>query len=463
MNLNDTIVAIATPQGVGALGIIRLSGSQSIAITNTLFKSKNLLAQASHSLHVGYLTHNNIKIDEVVVALYKNPKSFTGEDVVEISCHGSAYILQKIIEACTQLGARIAQAGEFTQRAFLNGKLDLAQAEAVADLIAANSAASQQAALHKLKGGFSADLKLMRERLVSFAALIELELDFSQEDVSFANRTDLIALIEEITAKVKMLLQSFELGNAIKNGVAVAIVGKPNAGKSTLLNALLNEERAIVSNIAGTTRDTIEESLNINGIIFKLIDTAGIRNQTNDEIEQIGMERSVQKMEAAEIILALIDVNEIQTAKDLEQHEMMLLAKQKAAEANGKYLIVLNKIDELKAPSLKKEIDLIPNLLQISALQKAGINSIKEELYNTIVTQQINTDNTIITNARHVDSLQKLLNSLTEINQGLINNIPGDLLALDIRQALYFLGTLTGEVSNDDLLDYVFSKFCIGK
>jgi tRNA modification GTPase len=459
----DTIVAIATPEGVGALGIIRLSGKNSIAVVAKMFAAKNLLLQASHTLHVGALRHNNVLLDEVVVSIYKNPKSFTGEDIVEISCHGSAFILQKIIEACLANGARLAKAGEFTQRAFLHGKLDLAQAEAVADIIASNSAASQQTALHKLRGGLSNDLKSMRERLVTFAALIELELDFSQEDVEFADRTQFVNLINEITNRTNELLDSFVLGNAIKNGVTVAIVGKPNAGKSTLLNALLNEERAIVSNIAGTTRDTIEEALNINGIQFALIDTAGIRQNATDEIELIGIERSLQKIDAAEIIMPIVAIDEITNANQILQHEVIALALQKAKELQKKCIIVFNKLDACKDETIIAACKNLENSILISALQKQGVDTLKTALYNAVIFKEINTDNTIITNARHVDSLKKLQQSLFDINTAIAHNIPSDLIALDIRQALHFLGEITGEITNDDLLDYVFSKFCIGK
>src|SRR3982751_738400 len=302
---DDTIVALATPPGIGAIGVIRLSGKRSIEIVNALFPSKNLNSQDSHTIHVGFLKNQGQALDEVVVSLYKSPRSYTGEEVVEISCHGSPYIQQQVIDAIITQGARLAKPGEFTQRAFLNGKLDLAQAEAVADLIASNTEASRKTALHNIRGGFSNSLKDLRERLIKFSALIELELDFSQEDVEFADRTQLMLLISEVQEQTNMLIQSFRLGNVIKNGVSVAIIGKPNAGKSTLLNTLLNEDRAIVSDIPGTTRDTIEEVLNIDGILFRLIDTAGIRHHTADVIEGFGIEKSRQKMKQADIVLYL--------------------------------------------------------------------------------------------------------------------------------------------------------------
>ncbi|MGB3154938.1 MAG: tRNA uridine-5-carboxymethylaminomethyl(34) synthesis GTPase MnmE, partial [Chitinophagaceae bacterium] len=307
---DDTIVALATPPGVGAIGVIRLSGSNAITIANELFPAKNLLIQPSHTIHVGFLKDAGKALDEVVLSLYKNPRSYTGEDVVEISCHGSPYIQQQIIESCIRNGARLAKPGEFTQRAFLKGKMDLAQAEAVADLIASNTAASQKAALHTIRGGFSENLKELRERLIRFSALIELELDFSQEDVEFADRKQFYELIGELTESTNQLVTSFALGNVIRNGVSVAIIGKPNAGKSTLLNSLLNENRAIVSEIPGTTRDTIEEVINIDGILFRLIDTAGIRQHAGDSIESAGIERSLEKMKQADIVLYLFDAAE---------------------------------------------------------------------------------------------------------------------------------------------------------
>ena len=325
---DDTIIAVATPHGIGAIGVIRLSGKDAISITNQLFPSKNLMAQPSHTLHVGLIKEDNDAIDEVVVSLFKNPKSYTGEDVVEISCHGSPYVQQQVVQACMRKGARLAKAGEFTQRAFLNGKLDLTQAEAVADLIASNTAASQQTALHNIRGGFSSVLKKLREELIQFSALIELELDFSQEDVEFADRKKFYALIANASLTTTSLLQSFHLGNVIKNGVSVAIVGKPNAGKSTLLNTLLNENRAIVSEIAGTTRDTIEEVINIDGILFRLIDTAGIRDDSNDIIELIGIEKSREKIERSDEVIYIFDVN-TETAGELQAAVALIEEKNK--------------------------------------------------------------------------------------------------------------------------------------
>jgi tRNA modification GTPase len=461
---DDTIVALATPPGVGAIGVIRLSGPQSFSITNQLFLSKDLLQQASHTAHVGLLKENGEAIDEVVVTLFKGPRSYTGEDVVEISGHGSPYVLQKIIDACTRAGARIAKPGEFTQRAFLHGKLDLAQAEAVADLIAANTAATQRNALHNIRGGFSAELKELRDQLISFSALIELELDFSQEDVEFADRSQLYALVTGAHERVRKLAASFQLGNVIKNGVSVAIIGKPNAGKSTLLNTLLNENRAIVSEIAGTTRDTIEEVLNIDGILFRFIDTAGIREHSADQIELIGVAKSREKMQQADIVLYLFDVNTMSPA-DLEQVQREFNA------AGYKYLLVGNQIDKStgRVPPVGWDrsgatgrVD-SSRLILISAKQGLHVELLKERLVDLVLGGQVAGDTTIVTNARHYHALQEILGSLIDIRNGLDNHLPGDLLALDIRRCLHYVGEITGEVSNEDLLDYIFSKFCIGK
>ncbi len=454
---NDTIVAIATPQGLGAIGIIRLSGKLAFAIADQLFVSKNLLAQASHTLHVGLLKHNDIVLDEAVISLFKGPKSYTGEDVIEISCHGSPYILQQVVQACTQLGARLAKPGEFTQRAFLNGKLDLAQAEGVADLIASNSEASQQTALNHIRGGFSHGLKQMREELIRFSALIELELDFSQEDVEFADRSQLVSLIDQIAFSTHQLLQSFQLGNVIKNGVQVAIIGRPNAGKSTLLNALLKEDRAIVSDIAGTTRDTIEEILNIDGILFRLIDTAGIRSHSVDAIENMGIEKSREKMLQADVVLLIEDA-----ASDDSNHYPVSLLQE--LEHLGKpYLLIWNKadlLDDYKRNALQQSN---PNSILLVAKSAEGINELKERLFNLVTNGKLNTENTIVTNARHFAALQKVAESIEAVQSGLQNNTPIDLLAIDIRQALHYLGEITGEITHEDQLDYIFSKFCIGK
>lgn len=451
----DTIVALATAPGVGAIGIIRLSGNKSLSIINDLFPAKDLSQQPSHTLHVGFLRDAEGLLDEVVISLFKAPKSYTGEDVVEISAHGSSFIQQQIINACIKRGARLAKPGEFTQRAFLNGKMDLAQAEAVADLIASGTQAAQRAAMHTMRGGFSGNLSEMREQLIQFSALIELELDFSQEDVEFADRKKLNELVGVLTQSTNKLIDSFRLGNVIKNGVSVAIVGKPNAGKSTLLNALLNESRAIVSEIAGTTRDTIEEVINIDGILFRLIDTAGIRQHTSDVIESIGMEKSLEKIKTADIVLYLFDVAEpigeikmIQTQFDRQQLN---------------YLLVINKVDIAGEKHAREKFNDIHNILFIAAKKKIHLEVVKERMVDKVMAGQLQTENTIVTNARHYHALKEVQKSLEDIKSGLDNKLPGDLLALDIRRCLHYLGEITGEITSEDQLDYIFSKFCIGK
>ncbi|MBS1689461.1 MAG: tRNA uridine-5-carboxymethylaminomethyl(34) synthesis GTPase MnmE [Bacteroidetes bacterium] len=456
-SINETIVALATPPGEGAIGIIRLSGKEAIAIADKIFKGKRLAAQQSHTIHFGKIADGDKIIDEVVISLYKGPRSYTGEDVVEISCHGSQYVLQQVIDLCIKNGAHMAKPGEFTQRAFLNGKLDLTQAEAVADLISSQSGAAHQAAMHNLRGGFSDELKDMREQLIKFSALIELELDFSQEDVEFADRTQLYALIDRMTYATSRLVSSFSLGNVIRNGVSVAIVGKPNAGKSTLLNSLLNEERAIVSDIPGTTRDTIEETLNINGVLFRLIDTAGIREHSTDTIENIGIERSKSAMSRADIVVYLYDVQQNDAVEIKAQEEILI-------NAGIKYLLVGNKVDEIGQHVAQEKFAAVDGpALFISARDKENIHQLKDALYNIIAEGQVQREGTIVTNARHYAALQEVLKSLEDIKAAMDNNLPGDLIALDIRRCLYFLGEITGEVTTEDKLDYIFSKFCIGK
>lgn len=449
---DDTIVALATAHGVSAIGVIRLSGGKAIDITNTLFPSKDLSKAKGNTLHVGLLKDGDTVLDEVVVSLFRSPRSYTGEDVTEISCHGSPFIQEQIVNACIAHGARLARPGEFTQRAFLKGKLDLTQAEAVADLIASNTVASQQAALKNIRGGFSDVLKTLRDQLISFSALIELELDFSQEDVEFADRRQLYQLIRTIQTTVADLLHSFKLGNVIKNGVKVAIVGKPNAGKSTLLNTLLNENRAIVSEIAGTTRDTIEEVINIDGILFRLIDTAGIR-ESSDQIEVIGVEKSREKMKEADIVLYLFDTA-TETSGELDAAIALL------AEVNQNHILVGNKAD-LVADATGKFAGI--DGLYISAKTHHHVDALKERLVDKVLQGQVNTESTIVTNARHYASLQQVAASIHDVQVGMDGRIPGDLLALDIRRALHFLGEITGEITNEDQLDYIFSKFCIGK
>ena len=451
---DDTIVALVTPPGIGAIGVIRLTGTRAIDITNKLFPSKDLATQSSHTLHVGYLKDEGEILDEVVISLYKNPTSYTGEDVVEISCHGSAFVQGQVIQSIIKNGARLAKPGEFTQRAFLNGKLDLTQAEAVADLIASNTDASKNAALNNIRGGFSELLKHLREQLIQFSSLIELELDFSEEDVEFADRKKFTELIEQIATSTKKLLDSFKLGNVVKNGVSVAIVGKPNAGKSTLLNTLLNDNRAIVSEIAGTTRDTIEEIININGILFRLIDTAGIREHTTDVIENMGVIKSLEKIKEADIILYLFDVNII-SIDELE------IIKKDLLDQNKKLILVGNKSDIINVDKKNNYGDL--EIEFISAKENIGIEELKNKLFLSVTENKILTENIIVTNTRHYEALQQVEKSLHDIKGGLENKIPGDLLALDIRQCLYYLGEITGEITNEDRLDYIFSKFCIGK
>jgi tRNA modification GTPase len=452
----DTIVALATPPGVGAIGVIRLSGSRAFNIVNPLFPSKDLAAQPSHTLHVGFIKNGDEVMDEVVIGVFKDPHSYTGEDVVEISTHGSPFIQQQIIQACLIQGARLARSGEFTQRAFLNGKMDLAQAEAVADLIASNTRASQETALHTMRGGFSKELKELREQLIKFSALIELELDFSQEDVEFADRKALYELVNQLSSSSNRLIDSFQLGNVIKNGVSVAIVGKPNAGKSTLLNTLLNEYRAIVSEIAGTTRDTIEEVINIDGILFRLIDTAGIRQHTSDLIEKMGMEKSLEKIRSADIVLYLFDVTS-ETVAEL---------KTRAAnfqEEGIRYLLVANKMDKENETSAREKFSPLEHIVFISAKENRHTEVLKERMMDMVMEGQVQTESTIVTNARHYHALKEVSKSLADIKKGLDNKLTADLLALDIRRCLHYLGEITGDITNEDLLDYVFSKFCIGK
>jgi tRNA modification GTPase len=454
-NWNDVIVALATPPGIGAIGVIRLSGNGSIALINDMFPSKDLSVQKGNTLHVGLLMDGSKLLDEVVISLFKGPRSYTGEDVIEISCHGSPYIQQQVMEACIRRGARLANPGEFTLRAFLQGKMDLVQAEAVADLIASGTKAAQETALNQIRGGFSTVLSYLREELIKFSALIELELDFSQEDVEFADRAGLRSLLDQIETGVNELLSSFKLGNVIKNGVNVAIIGKPNAGKSTLLNTLLKENRAIVSAIAGTTRDTIEEVLNIDGILFRLIDTAGIREGA-DEIEAIGVEKSREKMKSADIVLYLFDAS-TDTTEEVEamQKELQLVARS--------WIMIGNKVDSLDAVAERDAVYGLKDAVYISAQQDLGLELLKTALTEKVISGGVNTENTIVTNARHYQSLQKLSETLMAIRTGMQENVPGDLLSIDIRECLYHLGEITGQISNEDQLDFIFSKFCIGK
>lgn len=452
---DDTIVALATAPGIGAIGVIRLSGPNAIGIANRLFTGKDLEAQPSHTAHVGMLKDANQLLDEAVITIFKAPRSYTGENVAEISAHGSPFVLEQIINACMRNGARLAKPGEFTQRAFLNGKMDLAQAEAVADLIASNTEASRTAAIKNMRGGFSGALLALREQLIQFSALIELELDFAEEDVEFADRTRFTHLVNELQTTTNKLLQSFALGNVIKNGVQVAIIGKPNAGKSTLLNTLLNENRAIVSEIPGTTRDTIEEVINIDGLLFRLVDTAGIRSHTSDAIESIGVAKALEKRSQADLVIYLFDVNEI----DADQ----LAAVEADFKKEGlQYMLVGNKADK-DLQEVNARFGGFNNLLFISAKHHMHIDELKNKLVSSITAGGINTEATLVTNARHYQALQQLQTALQDVANGLSNHLSGDLLALDIRNCLHWLGEITGEITNEDQLDYIFSKFCIGK
>jgi tRNA modification GTPase len=449
---DDTIAAIATPPGIGAIGVLRLSGDRAFDIIQKLFPSKNLREQPANTLHVGYLKEGESVLDEVVISLFKKPASYTGEDVIEISCHGSPFVQQQVLDALIRNGARLAKAGEFTQRAFLNKKLDLTRAEAVGDLIASNTKASQNAALKNMRGGFSNILMDLREELIKFSSLIELELDFSEEDVEFADRHKFALLIKKIDETVTNLLESFKLGNVIKNGVSVAIVGKPNAGKSTLLNTLLNENRAIVSEIAGTTRDTIEEVININGILFRLIDTAGIREHSQDIIENMGVVKSKEKIKQADIVLYLFDVNEMAETELLETINEI-------KKVNQNIILAGNKTDTANS-ALNLEFQ---DAFFISAKEAIGIGELKKGLFENAAGTGLNTENVIITNVRHYAALGEVSKSLKEIKAGIENHISGDLLTPDIRRCLHYLGEITGEITNEDRLDYIFSKFCIGK
>ena len=448
-NRKDTICALATGSGMGAIAIIRTSGIKAFAICNKVF-SKNITDVKSHSIHFGTLKKGEEIIDEVLISVFKNPNSFTGEDVFEISCHGSVFIQQQILQLLTENGARIANPGEFTLRAFSNGKMDLSQAEAVADLIASESKKAHQIAINQMRGGFSNDLKILREQLINFASLIELELDFSEEDVEFANREQFNQLLLLIKEKLTKLIDSFHLGNVIKNGISVTILGAPNVGKSTLLNVLVNEDRAIVSEIAGTTRDTIEDVINIEGIQFRFIDTAGLRD-TKDTIEKIGIKKALEKAEKAEVVIYLLDAT---TNIEAQEKEIVKIKK-----LQNKLIVVVNKTD--LNPNIYETLK-EKNYLFISAKNKDGIEDLKKTIIKSIDTN-LSSDETVISNSRHQEELSNTLKEIIAVMEGLNNGISGDLLAINIRQALYHLGLITGEVTTDDLLGNIFSKFCIGK
>ena len=459
---NQSICAISTASGNGAIAIIRISGNEAFAICDKIIElksGKQLLALHSHSSVFGYIIDNKSVIDEVVISIFKNPKSYTGEDTVEISCHGSIYIQQRIMELLLRNGARLAQPGEFTLRAFMNGKLDLSQAEAVGDLIASQNQTSHQLALNQMRGGFSNQLNELRNKLLHFISLIELELDFSEEDVEFANRNEFKELILEINKVCKSLSASFKLGNVIKNGLPVAIVGKPNSGKSTLLNALLNEEKAIVSEIPGTTRDVIEDVINIEGIQVRFIDTAGIRD-TTDTIETLGIEKTFEKIKKATIILLITDVSD--NIEDIHnQLKRIQLSK------NQTLAVILNKADKISADELKNKEILMADLpftsISISAKHKQNINAIHSYILQAINFKKLNDNDIIITNARHFEALENTYFSGQRIVEGLESHLPSDLLAEDIREMLRFIGEITGEITNDEILGNIFKNFCIGK
>ncbi|NQD70918.1 tRNA uridine-5-carboxymethylaminomethyl(34) synthesis GTPase MnmE [Sphingobacterium shayense] len=451
---HDTIVALATSPGAnGAIAVIRLSGSAAIDITNKVFKGKDLTLQDSHTIHFGTIRDGQDIIDEVLVSIFKGPNSYTKENVIEISTHNSKYIIERVLSLLIKEGARAAKAGEFTLRAFLNGGLDLSQAEAVADLIASDSQASHQVAMQQMRGGFSNQLKALREDLVNFASLIELELDFGEEDVEFANRDHLRSLVTNIHSVIRKLIVSFEQGNVLKNGVPVVIAGKPNVGKSTLLNALLNEERAIVSDIAGTTRDTIEDEINIHGVTFRFIDTAGIR-ETVDIIEAKGVERTREKMKQARLIVYLFDPTQ-------DQVDDVQIQIEEIKGLDIPFVTLVNKADLLSDEQRMEYAQLRP--IYISAKFNVGIDELKDELLNQVNLSNISTDDVLVTNIRHVEALQNTLEALDKVLYGIDNPVTSDFLAMDIRQSLYHLGEITGAVSTDDLLENIFSKFCIGK
>jgi tRNA modification GTPase len=453
----ETIIALATPNGLGAISVIRISGNNSIKITEKLFKSnknKLLSNQKSHTVHLGHIMKGNHELDEVLITLFKGPNSYTGEDTIEISCHGSTYIQKEIINLFIDNGIRIANPGEFTLRAFLNGKMDLNQAEAVADLIASENEGSHKLAMQQMKSGFSNDLKKLRAELLHFSSMIELELDFSQEDVEFAERNDFKILTNKIKSELKILIDSFQSGNVLKNGISVAIAGKPNAGKSSLLNTLLNEDKAIVSDIPGTTRDSIEDSLIINGINFRFIDTAGLR-ETNDVIESKGIEKTKEKIKKAKILLYLFDINdtninEIKNSLDSFRRDDLSI------------ILVRNKIDlKINNKNLLNDLKKL-ELIEISATEKKSVLKLKERLIDEVNLLNPYTD-VIISNSRHYEALKKALKAIEEVNKGLKENISGDLLSVDIRRSIEFLAEITGEITNDDVLGNIFANFCIGK
>jgi len=461
----STICAISTAPGNGAIAIVRLSGAETLDISAKVFhpiKSKVLREQKANTVHFGTIQDGEEIIDEILLSIFKAPHSYTGEDSVEIACHGAPFIQQRILQVLLKNGARMARPGEYTQRAFLNGKMDLSQAEAVADLIASSSAAAHKVALQQMRGGFSNELAALRERLLNFISLVELELDFGEEDVEFADRTQLNNLVAEIRNLIQKLVDSFTLGNVIKNGVPVAIVGNTNVGKSTLLNALLNEDRAIVSDIAGTTRDVIEDTINLGGITFRFIDTAGIRT-TQDRIESMGIERTYNKMKQAQVVLLLVDAD-----RDMESINESIANVNKTIDRNTQHLIVcLNKIDLIANPQQivneLKGLDNTDKLILIAAKQKQNIEVLINELLKSVNVGKINEQDVIVTNVRHFEALKNALGSIARVQDGIGNQIPTDFLAQDIRECLHFLGEITGDISTDEVLGNIFKNFCIGK
>jgi len=451
--VDEPIVALATAQGISAIAVIRLSGKDSITIAQKVFKGKDLTKQPSHTIHFGTLHNGEKNIDEVLISVFKEPNSFTKENAVEISCHGSPVIVKEIIKALLKNGARLATPGEFTKRAFLNGRFDLAQAEAVADIINAETDNARQAALNQMRGGFSKEIQHLREELIHFASLIELELDFGEEDVEFAKRDDLKNLIFRIQSYLKSLINSFDHGNVIKNGVPTVIAGKPNAGKSTLLNALLNEEKAIVSEIPGTTRDVIEDEMILGGISFRFMDTAGLR-ETVDIVEALGIERTRESLRKASLILYLFDLSK--SSLDEIHHEENEIKK-----LNVPFLKVGNKVDKAD-PDLIKKLE-SKDFILISASQKKNIQLLKDKVLARFQINEVKQGDVLVTNLRHYQGLKQTDESLTRVLAGMDSGITGDFLAMDIRQALHYLGEITGQVTTDDLLANIFSKFCIGK
>ena len=466
MIYHDTIVALATPSGAGAIAVIRISGQEAITIASSVFQSvsgKDITKQKTHTLHLGHIVDGNKFLDQVLLSLFIGTNSYTGESTIEISCHGSIYIQQQIIQLLLRKGCRMAQAGEFTLRSFLNGKMDLSQAEAVADLISSDNEAAHQIAMQQMRGGFSNEISKLREELLNFASLIELELDFAEEDVEFADRTQFKELLIRIEFVLKRLIDSFAVGNVIKNGIPVAIVGEPNVGKSTLLNALLNEERAIVSEIAGTTRDTIEDELVIGGIGFRFIDTAGIR-ETKDVIESIGIKKTFEKIEQAQVVLYLFESLKF---KVQSSEYIIEIEKIKNQFPQKPLVVVINKIDLLsknEVLNIREQLQTLNVKLQtISAKENIGVDELKNQLLSFVNTGALRNNETIVTNTRHYDSLLKALQEIQNVKYGLQTNLSSDLIAIDIKQALYYFGEITGQVTNDELLGNIFANFCIGK